>query len=198
MYGRSAAPFLPSLHSFAVIAARPLVDIAADVAQVSPIVSRLVRQAKAPIDLEIQHAIEATIMTVLGAAPGAVHSHERWVPRASHEMSFPSWVNFGAAVRLPFEGVQLWGMPAWILDAALQFHPAATLLTATNPTFYWSGYNLLAAIVNAVRTDVALLPMIENLAQASFSTTRDQDAHGAFLMYLYVDVLHDLGIWPRA
>jgi len=78
----------------------------------------------------------------------------------------------------------LHGQDGWAFGAAVRFQVAAHDLAKESEGFYWSGYHLLALIIERARVDLTFLEAIEALAVATLS---DEEA---------TKQLKQLGVWP--
>ena len=86
------------------------------------------------------------------------------------------------------ERMMLRGQDGWAFGTALRFQMIAHELAQTDEQFYWSGYHLLALIVERARTDLVFLEAIEALAVAHL--------YGGLSPAATVAQLKQLGVWP--
>lgn len=80
------------------------------------------------------------------------------------------------------------GQDGWAFGVAVRFQGVAHDLAATNEEYYWSGYHLLALIIERARTDLTFLEAIEALALAY--------CHGNLPDETVTKQLKQLGVWP--
>lgn len=80
------------------------------------------------------------------------------------------------------------GQDGWAFGAAVRFQAVAHDLAETSDEYYWSGYHLLALIIERARTDLTFLEAIEALALAY--------CHGNLPDETVAKQLKQLGVWP--
>lgn len=80
------------------------------------------------------------------------------------------------------------GQDGWAFGTAVRFQAVAHDLAATDEQYYWTGYHLLALIVERARTDLTFLEAIEALALAH--------VHGNLSGDDVTKQLKQMGVWP--
>jgi hypothetical protein len=80
------------------------------------------------------------------------------------------------------------GQDGWAFGAAVRFQAIAHDLANSNEEYYWSGYHLLALIIERTRIDLTFLEAIEALALAH--------VHGNLSGEDVAKQLVQLGVWP--
>lgn len=78
----------------------------------------------------------------------------------------------------------LHGQDGWAFGAAVRFQVVAHDLAKTRESYYWSGYHLLALIIERARTDLTFLEAIEAMATANLTNQE------------VTRQLKQLGVWP--
>lgn len=78
----------------------------------------------------------------------------------------------------------LHGQDGWAFEVAVRFQVPAHGLAKTRESFYWSGYHLLALIIERARTDMTFLEAMESLALASMTKADTTEQ------------LKRMGVWP--
>jgi len=131
-------------------------------------------------------------------------NRDPWTPASK------SWLKFikrlGLAHRFEDEhyDLMLEGADGWAFTAAMRFQDAAHELSKTEPEYYWSGYYLLAQVIDKARKDPDLLQTIEQLAVAKlYGIDGDQfpqlspgDRQGTITNAVVQAMLKNLGVWP--
>jgi hypothetical protein len=80
------------------------------------------------------------------------------------------------------------GQDGWAFGAAVRFQSIAHSLANGNEQYYWSGYHLLALIIERARKDLVLLEAIEALAIAHVHGNLSESNAGT--------QLKQMGVWP--
>lgn len=137
----------------------------------------------------------------------------RWLPnREPLTPASTSWQSFIDRLGLRYQWdetehlIMIEGADGWAFTAAIRLEEAAHELGKAEPEVYWSGYYLLAQVIEKARTDPEFLKTIEALAvghlygidgeqfpQAQFANDRGGRVSNAVIQA----TLKSLGVWPQ-
>ena len=100
--------------------------------------------------------------------------------------------------------IMLEGADGWAFTAAIRLEEAAHELGKAEPEVYWSGYYLLAQVIDKARKDPEFLKTIEALAVAKlygldgekFPQPGPSDRQGRVSNAVIQATLKNLGVWP--